>query len=287
MNLGTRVVLLAGLTVAPAGPALAQGNQAADAPPAFLRTGREEVKPGKWGAHEVIETNWNAAYAKANLPVSILGMTSMSGPGEAWWLQGFRSWEDMEALNKAAGANETWSAEEQKFAAQDGELLSRASGIILSYRPAMSYRAGSSLATKRYMQVQVVRVKPGRGREFFDNWRELVAAHEKAKMEESWAFYQVVSGMPDGTYMYLQAHASLADLDRSGQLHGADAYRNAVGEAGRARTREMTQLAVESSQTLHFRFNPKFSTVPKAWVDADPFWAPKPPPPAKPAEKKK
>ena len=45
--------------------------------------------------------------------------------------------------------------------------------------------------------------------------------------------------------------------------------------------------AVESSQTLHFAFNPKISTVPKAWMDADPFWAPKPPPPAKPAEKKK
>lgn len=203
MKLGTRVVLLAGLTVVSAGPALAQGTQAADAPPAILRIGREEVKPGKEAAHEVIETNWNAAYAKAKLPIGILGMTSMSGPGEAWWLQGFGSWEEMETLNKTAGANETWSAENQKFSAQDGELLNRSSGIILSYRPAMSYRAGSNLATKRYMQVQLVRVRPGRGREFADNWREIVAAHEKA------------------------------------------------------------------------------------WMDADPFWAPKPPPPAKPADKKK
>lgn len=287
MNVRTRAVLLAGLTVVSAGPALAQGNQAADAPPAILRIGREEVKPGKGAAHEVIETNWNAAYAKAKLPVSILGMTSMSGPGEAWWLQGFGSWEDLEAFNKAAGANETWSAEDQKFAAQDGELLNRSSGIILSYRPAMSYRAASNLATKRYMQVQLIRVKPGRGREFVDNWREVVGAHEKAKMEESWAFYQVVSGMPDGTYMFLQALASLADVDRSGPMHSAEAYLNALGEGGRARTRETTQLAVESSQTLHFAFNPKLSTVPKAWMDADPFWAPKPPPPAKPAEKKK
>jgi hypothetical protein len=137
------------------------------------------------------------------------------------------------------------------------------------------------------MQVQLIRVKPGRGREFADNWREVVAAHEKAKMEESWAFYQVASGMPDGTYLYLQAHTSLAEVDQTAKTHGAAAYRDAVGEAGRARAREATQLAVEFSQTLYFAFNPKMSTVPKAWMDADPFWAPKPAVAAKPAEKKK
>jgi hypothetical protein len=287
MKLETRVVLLAGLCMVPAVSTRAQGPQAADAPPAVLRIIREEVKPGREWAHEAIETNWNAAYARAKLPISILGMTSMSGPGEAWWLQGFGSWEEMATFNKTAGANETWSAENQKLSTQDGELLNRSSVLIASYRPGMSYRAGSNLAAMRIMQVQLVRVKPGRGREFADNWRELVAAHEKAKMEESWAFYQVVTGMPDGTYIYLQPHASLADVDHSGQIHGADAYRNAVGEAGRARTREMQQIAVESSQTLYFAFSPKMSTVPKAWMDADPFWAPKPAPPVKPAEKKK
>ncbi|HQZ86540.1 MAG TPA: hypothetical protein PLB21_13065 [Actinomycetota bacterium] len=245
------------------------------------------MKVGKGPAHAVLETNWNAAYVRAKLENGWLGMTSMSGPSEAWYLMGFGSWGEMEKYNRAAEANEAWSAENAKFLTQDGDLLSRASYIIASYRPAMSYRAASNMATKRYMQIQVVRVKPGRTREFFDNWRELVLAHEKAKMEESWAFYQVVTGMPDGTFIYMQPHASLADVDRAGQIHGTDAYRNAVGEAGRARTREMHQLAIESSQTLYFAFNPTMSTVPKAWGDADPFWAPKPPPPAKPAEKKK
>lgn len=287
MNVRARAVLMAGLTAVSVGSARAQGNQAADAPPAVLRITREEVKVAKDAAHEVNETNWATAYAKAKLPHGWLGMTSMSGPGEAWFLQGFGSWEEIEKLSAAGEANEAWSAEGKKLWAQDGEFLNRSSIVIAAYRPAMSYRAGSNLATKRYMQVQLVRVRPGRGREFTDAWREQVAAHEKAKMEESWAFYQVVSGMADGTYIYLQAHASLADVDRSAQMHATEAFLSAVGEAGRARLRETTQLAVESSQTLHFAFNPKMSTIPKAWMDADPFWAPKPPPPAKPAEKKK
>jgi hypothetical protein len=96
------------------------------------------------------------------------------------------------------------------------------------------------------------------------------------------AFYQVVSGMPDGTYLFLQALKSLADIDKVGQMHEADAYRNAVGEDGRARMREATQAAVEWSQDLLFAFNPKMSHVPQSWADADPaFWAPKPAAPAK------
>ena len=286
MNSGIRVLLLAGLSSVTVGPALAQGPQNADGPPVLLRISREEVRVGKDAAHEALEALWASAYSKTQLPSSYLAMTSMTGPGEAWFLTGYVSWADLEKDTKAQEANEAYSAETKKLWAQDGELLSRASGIMASYRPAISYRAGSNLAKMRYMQVQLIRLKPGHVREFFDNWREIVAAHEKAKMEESWAFYQVVSGMPDGTYMYLQPHASLAEIDQSGPMHAADAYRNAVGEAGRARSLEATQVAIETSQTLYFAFNPKMSSAPKAWMDADPFWAPKPPPPAKPVAKK-
>lgn len=100
--------------------------------------------------------------------------------------------------------------------------------------------------------------------------------------------YQVTSGMPDGTYLYLQAHASMADSDKSGPMHSAPAYRDAVGEAGRARSLEATREAVEWSQSLLFALNPKMSSPPKAWMDADAFWKPKPVMmPAKPVVKKK
>ena len=286
MKLVTRVSFLAGLAVGAVSPALAQAPPAADAPPAILQIFREEVKPGKDAAHEANEAGWPAAHAKAKWTNNYVAMTSITGPVEAWFLTGFGSWEEWEKSIKAGDANEVLSAETRKLWAQDGELLSRASGIAANYRPAMSYRAGSSLARFRYMSVQLIRVKPGRGREFVDNWREQVAAHEKANLEEGWAFYQVASGLQDGTYIYFQPRTSLADLDKAGPMHNAPAYRDAVGEAGRARTREVSQVAVEWSQTLLFGFGPKMSYVPKAWADTDPFWAPKPVVGAKPPEKK-
>lgn len=287
MKLATRVSFLVGLAVGAGSPALAQMPAAADGPPAILRIGREEVRASKDALHEANEVNWALAYAKTKMPNGWIGMTSMTGPSEYWYLNGYASWEAMEKANKADEANEAWTAESRKFSAVDSDILSRNSASIASYRPAMSYRAGSNLARFRYMSVQVIRVKPGRNREFVDTWRDQVAAHEKGNMEEGWAFYQVSSGLQDGTYLYLQPHVSLAELDKSGPMHNAPAYRDAVGEAGRARSREATQAAIESSQTLLFAFSPKMTIAPQAWIDADPFWAPKPPAPAKPAEKKK
>ena len=288
MNVGTRVLLMTGLAVVTVSPALAQAPPDRTPPPAVMQITREEVKPGKDAAHEASEASWSAAYAKAQLQNGWLGMTTLSGPSEAWFLQGYASWEELEKTTKAAQANEAYSAEAKRISPIDGDSLSRGSSILAAYRPALSYNAGSNLAPRRYMQIRLIRVKPGRAREFADSVREDVAAHEKAKLEDSWAMYQVASGMQDGTYIRLQAMTSLAELDKSVPMHNAADFRDAMGEAGRTRAREMAQEAVEWSQTLLFAFNPKMTVAPKAWMDADPFWAPKPAAPAaKPAEKKK
>ncbi|MGE0455194.1 MAG: hypothetical protein AB7O37_16185 [Vicinamibacteria bacterium] len=286
MNAGTRVWMLAGLAVVATASLSAQEAKPADAAPALLQIYREEVKPGKDAAHEANEAGWPAAAAKAGLTSHYIAMTSVTGPSEAWFVTPYASWGEWEKTIKAGEASPGYTAETQKLWAQDGELLSRSSVIVASYRPGMSYRTSSNMAPKRYMQLQLIRVKPGRAGEFVDGWREVVAAHEKAKMDESWGFYQVISGMPDGTFLYFQSVTSLADIDKAGPMHGADAYRNAVGESGRARQREMQQEAVDWSQNMLFAFNPKMSYAPKAWADADAFWAPKPAAPAKKGEKK-
>lgn len=283
MTFGIRACLIVGWVAAAAAPALAQGTQPVDdSTPKMLQIIREQVKPGKGGAHEASEAVWAGAYAKAKMPNGWLGMTALTGPNEAWFLTPLGSWAELEKNIKAEEANEALTAEVQKISAQDGELLNGSTGVVARFVPEMSYQPKTNLAAMRYMQVTLYRLKPGHGRDFTNAWKEVVAAHEKVKMDEHWAFFAVSSGMPSPTYLYLQSARSLADIDQVGPMHEADAYRNAVGEDGRARQQEMTQAAVEWTQGLLFAFNPKMSYVPKSWVDADPaFWAPKPPPPAK------
>ena len=60
------------------------------------------------------------------------------------------------------------------------------------------------------MTVNLVRVKSGSVAEFLDRWRMIVAAHKKAAIDEHWAVYEVESGMPDTTFLFLYPRKSLA-----------------------------------------------------------------------------
>lgn len=260
-----------------------------NAPPRVLVIFREEVKPGKAAAHSAIEVGWPAAFAKAQWPVHYLAATTMTGPSEAWFLTGYPSFEAWEQDTKALEANQAMSAELDKLSARDGELLNRWSSIVATYVPTLSYQplGVPGLVDKRYMSIEMFRVKPGRGAEFNEQWREIIAAHEKAKMDEHWATYAVQSGMPSGTLLFIYARKSLKDLDDANTMHGAAAYRDATGERGRARNREMSQIAVDFSQTILFAFSPKMSYVPKAFSDADPaYWGTQPAPASAATSKK-
>jgi hypothetical protein len=248
--------------------------------PPLLLIYREEVRPGKGAAHEANENAWAAAYSKGQAPLHWLGMVSMAGASEAWFLSGYASYEALQRAEDAIEENAAIRAESDRFSANESELLSRTSIITARYREDLSYQANVDLPSMRFMSVQMFRVKPGRGGEFSEAWQEVVEAHKKAKMDEHWAVYQVDAGLPDGTFLFFYARKSMAEIDASGPMHTAAAYRDAMGEGGRARMRTVNQNSVDLAQTMHFRFRPGMSTLPKAWADADPFWAPKPAPAA-------
>jgi hypothetical protein len=81
---------------------------------------------------------------------------------------------------------------------------------------------------------------------------------------------------------------SLAEVDKAGPLHGADAFRTAVGEGGREQMRAVNRDAIESQVTYIFRLRPSMSTLTKEWIAADPtFWTVKMPEPAAAATARK
>jgi len=277
-----------GLTILSTTPAFAQAAPAASSTPLpqILSIFREEVRPGRAAAHAANETAWAAALAKGQAPIHWLAMTSLAGQTDAWFMTGYESWAAFQKEQAAMAGNGPMTAEDDKFNALDGELLNRVSRTVASYRPEISYQPGLSLPQMRYMAIDVVRVKPGKGRDFVEGWKAMIQAHTAAKMDEHWAVYQVTAGQPDGTYLFIYPMKSLEEVDKSGPMHRDAAYRDAVGEAGRSRMNDMYAEAIESSQRLVFAFNPKMSLLEKEWAEADPFWA-NPVPAAAPASTKK
>lgn len=247
-------------------------------PPNLLLIYREEVRPGKGAAHGANEQAWAAAFRKGQAPQQWLAMTTIAGPNEAWFLSAFDSYAAFEKTEQAMEANAALTAEGDKFSAQDGELLNRTSTIIARYRPALSYQPAVPIPQMRYMQIDVIQVRPGHVGDFTEAWQAIVAAHEKSKMNEHWAVYAVESGMSAGTFLFMYPHKSLDHLDSVQGMHAAAPYRDAVGESGRARLNQIYKDGVAMQQTLLFAFRPRMSLLSQEFIDQDPaFWTPKPP----------
>ena len=280
MKNALRVCILLSFALVNASPVAAQAGPTppeAD-PPNLLAIYREEVKPGKAAAHSSNEQAWAAAFTKGQAPIHWLGMTTIAGPNEAWFFSRYDSFAALQKVQDAMESSAALTADEEKFSALDGDLLNRTSTIIARYQPELSYQPKVALAQMRFMQIDVVQVKPGYGNDFTENWRAIVAAHQKSKMNEHWAVFAVQSGLPTGTFLFMYPLKSLDHLDGVPGMHTGAEYRDAVGEAGRARLNQMARDGVAMQQTLLFAFRPRMSLLPKDFIEQDSaFWAPKPP----------
>jgi hypothetical protein len=268
MRTNLRTLVLAAALIAPS----AVVAQEMVAPP-WLNIFREVVKPGKGLSHTVHEVAWARALEAAKYPGLSLGITSMSGPNESWWLNGFGSAADLEKANAAFAASPALAAVEGKFVPPEADFLNNGFGVIARLRDDLSYNSGRPMVSMRYMLISTVTVRPGHGDEFAEARRMIKAAHEKAKLVDGFAVYQVLGGGATGTFLVFQAKSSLAEFDTD--PHGP-AYAEALGgAAAQKKLADMAGSYTATSIVNLFRLDPQISVLNKAWYDADPFWRPK------------
>jgi hypothetical protein len=255
-------------------------------PPKVLSILREEVKPARGGAHEIVETGFAQFFKKAKLPTGWLGMTAVWGnSSEAWFVTGYDSFAAFDKERTAVDKMITGSvkAELDHLDKQDSELLSGSRSLVATYNKDLSYRADVDIPHMRYFRITTVRVRPGQGHTFEEARKIVNGAHEKANVDEHWAIFEVVAGAPAGTYFIITPLKSLAEQDDFPVLHGK-AYQDALGDEDRAKLQKMQTEAVIATETSIYAFNPSMSVLPKEWTGADPdFWSPKPKAATKPA----
>ncbi len=255
----------------------AQTPPAPGAPAKMIRIFREQVKPGKGTAHEKFESNYVQAFTRAGAKTHYLAMTTISGAPEAWYIEGHDSFEALGAADKEVEGNAALTAELASLAERDGDYLSNSQAIIARYREDLSYRATpTNLGQSRFMWVFRETVKAGYGNDYEQAGKMDVAAYEKAGIkDERWAAYQVIAGLPSGTYLYFAPMTALKEAD----IDNTKAYREAAGEDARARMRQINREAIVpgSGQSTIFAMSPKMSYVSKELASADPdYWMPKP-----------
>jgi hypothetical protein len=248
-----------------AGPSvLAEGP----GPSKVLRIVREEIKPARGAAHARAEEAYVRAGAASRMPAYWIGMSAVTGPSEAWFFSGYDSYDALEKENDAFNA----AVGKQMEAADEGDAQFRTGTrlYLLELNEDLSYQMRPTVKDMRYITVMTVRVKPGYSRAFLDMRKALTAAHAKAKVEEHWAFYEITSGAPVGTYMVLFGSSAMKDDDTDPHTQ---AYRDAVGDEGRTMSEAFMREGIAGMDTATFEISPQMSHVPAEWIAARPgFW---------------
>lgn len=255
--------------------------QTAAVPPAYnvLTVYRETVKPGQGNAHDAHEVAWAGALVAAKNPSGFLAMTAMTGSPENWYISPFATWADYEKSNKASEANPALTAIQKRYSSMEGQYLTDGRMMVLTAMRDLSYGAPADLAASRYFSVTRITVRPGHTAEYEENRKIVKAAHESAKLTDSFSLWRAAAGAPAGTYFLFVARKSLSEIDEGAAIHGP-AYQTALGgEDGQKKLDALAASAIVSSQVDLFSFSPQQSIPPAEWVKADPgFWARKPAP---------
>ncbi len=252
------------------GAAVAQSSEAT-MPPKVLTVFREWTKPGKNGmAHEKTESVFVQAMARAKWPTHYVAMESMSGKPRALFFTAYDSFEAWEKDIKATQKNATLSAELDRAAAADGELLSAVDQGALMFRKDLSLRPETDVPHMRLWEISHIHVKQGHDKDWEDLVKMYQAGFEKIQGAH-WVTYQMAYGGEDGTYIIFNPMKSAAEIDA--EFADWPKFMEGLGEEGRKRMADLTAAAIDTSETNLFAFNPRMSYPAEEWVKADPeFW---------------
>ena len=260
-------------------------------PPKILTITREFVKPGKAGTmHDKTEIAFVQAMAHSKWPTHYLGMNSLSGKPRSLFFTGYESFEAWEKDAAATQKDAALSAGLDRAGVADGELLDSMDAGVFAYNAdySLNQKAEHATAATRYFEIGVYHVKHGHHKEWDDGVKMVLEAYKKALPDAHWACFESVYGAPEGTYLFIVARKSAAEIDAD-FAHNKD-FMAAMGDEGMKKLDELSAASIESSETNLFALNPNMSYPPAEWVKADDFWKPKAgnsvaAAPKKPAEK--
>ena len=185
-------------------------------PPKILTITREFVKPGKTGAmHDKTETAFVQAMAHAKVSTHYLGMNSITGKSRSLFFVGYDTLGAWEKDVVSQQKNAVLSATLDRAGVADGELLDSMDTAAFKYNAeySLNQKAEHATAATRYFEIGVYHVKHGHHKEWDDAVKMVLEAYKKALPDAHWACYQSVYGAPEGTYLFIVARKSAAEID--------------------------------------------------------------------------
>ena len=253
-------------------------------PSPVLQIIRETNKEGKTAAHEKVETEWAATVRKANHPAHYVGLASISGGDEFWFIEPMTSFAQFEDWGKVSD-KEPMKTVLANLNSRDGDTRASSRTLWAVFRPDMSYNPEKfSPGKTRFVEVETFRVRMGKDDDFASGGKQIMDAMHRANIDGCTIAYQVVAGAPSGTYLLFNMMQSMKELDSAPAR--MQAISQAMGPENFSRFMKSGGDIFVSIDTTILQVKPEISYAPQPIVNADPaFWkaAPAAPPAAKKA----
>lgn len=211
-------------------------------------------------------------YAEANAAVNVLGLSAVTGLPETWFLEMHPNFASLEALDQALNAAGAPRAAAVSEGGTD-DILAPARTLIAVYQPQWSYRpdqAVRQLPHARYMQVTVYRIRNASEAAFAKIVDLRRGNLESLNLNRPDMAYEIVSGAPAGTYIFLSPVATLRTLDEG--VPNTPTYAQGLATE-RAKVMSNTPASDISREHLLFRMEPRLSYVSDDFAAVNPeFW---------------
>jgi hypothetical protein len=226
---------------------------AQDLPSPVIFIAREQIKPGKIAAYTQIEEAAARFCAKANCPNPYFAITSITGPNEAWWINGFDSIDAMEKVWHEYAANQEIAQELNAVAEKKAGLAFPGTNLTARFREEMSF---APAVAPRFLSITVLHLRPGHAAAFRTMRVPFKSILERAGRPQ-WV-YQVTSGTEDDTFLIVTPAHTMHEIYST----PTPADRN-----------DAAADLIVSSETRLYAISPTMSMPAPSWVEADPdFW---------------
>ncbi len=238
-------------------------------PPDILQIYRDPVKPGKMAEYKRVEGEAAMACSRANT-WPYMTLQAVSGPQEVWFVSGFDSYAQMERSAEPFVRNVALAGDLGRIMDAKSNLVADPRTVFLRYREDLGHNRGLMRPQTRFFTATMVQVVQGHEHDYEESQRILRGVRERAAAADNRAVYQVVSGMPQNTYLTLSPYHSFREAGEA--LDGLVDYDD-LDENVRGRVRELLSASVFNTQTFVFAVDPPISNPAGEWIADDPeFW---------------
>ncbi|MGD0777764.1 MAG: hypothetical protein ABSC05_33665 [Candidatus Solibacter sp.] len=253
-----RILLLAGMLSS------AAAAQSLTEPPPIVQLVR---KPGIGGASL-------KPYANSGAAINVIGMASVTGLPETWLVEAHYSFASVEDLDQRIGALAPVRAFSDDGDPLQDDVLAPSRTMLGQYRPNWSYRPDQAIRMfprARYFQISLYRIRPGMEADFGELIRLRRATADVVNLDRPDLVYQVISGAPAGTFVFLSPIVSLRNFDDG--VNPVPVFAEGLASA---KAKDGSKIASDTEigrEHLLFRVEPRISYVADDFANADPeFW---------------